>query len=85
MSKNYISISKDHFNKVADETLEVGMKTNQLIQSLESIKSFINLTDEEIAQIKNTVSILENKMDLIEDLVDDENNQFFNAKNLDVE
>ena len=85
MSKNYISISKDYFERVADDAVEVGMKTNQLIQSLESIKSFINLTDEEIAQIKNTVSILEGKIDLIEDLVDDENNQFFNASKLDVE
>ena len=81
MSKNYISISKSYFEKVEKEIDNVSMKMSRVIGSLESIKSNINLTDEEIEILKNARNILVNKLENIEELTEDTNNEFHNSEN----
>ena len=75
--KKYISISKDFFEKVLDEsivTFEENMKTTQ---KLKQIQSIIDLSEEEIKILETANDILMKKIDAIEEVLEDKNNTFY--------
>lgn len=75
--KKYISISKDFFEKVLDKsivTFEENMKTTQ---KLKQIQSIIDLTEEEIKILETANNILMKKIDIIEEVLEDKNNTFY--------
>lgn len=83
--KRYIQISKNYFEGVADNATDTNIKLNQLITSLSSVASFINLTDEEKEALRSACEIINNKVEAIEDLIDDPNNQFYDINNIDID
>lgn len=77
MSKNYIEFSKKMFDKITDRTADANMKLIGVESYLKSIRSFIDLTDEEIQIIERTNKILLEKTEKLEEILDDENNEFY--------
>lgn len=78
--KKYISISKDFFEKVLDEsivTFEENMKTTQ---KLKQIQSIIDLSEEEIKILETANDILMKKIDAIEEVLEDKNNTFYDIQ-----
>lgn len=83
MKGKYICIAKSYFDGVLKLGCEVAEKEIRVIQSLKSIESFINLNDEEIELLEKANDLLINKMDVLEDFIDDENNVFYNSDVVD--
>ena len=79
MKEKYICIAKSYFERILDLGCEIAEKENTVIKSLKSIESFINLTDEEVKLLEKANDILINKMDVLEDLIGNKNNVFYNS------
>ena len=82
---NYISISKNAINEIVDKSFNTSMKLHENINYLKSIVSLSKLTEEEEEILKKANEILIKKMEILEDVLEDENNQFYNIDNVDVE
>ena len=78
MKEKYICIAKSYFERILDLGCEIAEKENTIIKSLKSIESFISLTDEEVEVLEKANVILINKIDVLEDLIDNKNNIFYN-------
>ena len=78
MKEKYICIAKSYFERILDLGCEIAEKENTVIKSLKSIESFISLTDEEMELLEKANNILINKMDVLENLIDNKNNIFYN-------
>ena len=78
MKEKYICIAKSCFERILDLGCEIAEKENTVIKSLKSIESFINLTDEEAELLEKANDILINKIDVLEDLIGNKNNIFYN-------
>ena len=78
MKEKYICIAKSYFERILNLGCEIAEKENTVIKSLKSIESFINLTNEEMELLEKANDILINKIDVLEDLIDNKNNIFYN-------
>lgn len=83
MSREYIPISKKYFKRVARESVDIAVKIHEIKSSLKAIQSIINLTDEEIKIFQDAVGVLENKADLIEEIMEDPNYEFYNIDEME--
>ena len=79
--KKYIPISKKAINERLDLVSSTAYDLTTLKSYILQLKTIIDLTDEEIKSINNTINILNNKTDILEELLEDENNIFFNSNN----
>ena len=79
MKEKYICIAKSYFERMLNLGCEIAEKENTVIKSLKSIESFINLTNEEIELLEKANDILINKMDVLENLIYNKNNVFYNS------
>lgn len=77
----YIFIAKKFFNKTLNNGLNLFEQQLKLIQNLKSIGDFIDLTEEEIEILEKSNSILMNKLEQIEDLLESEDNTFYDPEN----
>lgn len=83
MKKNYIQFSKKIFNKVINKTTDTNIKLIEVESYLKSIRSFIDLTDEEMQIIRKCNEILLEKTEKLEEILEDENNEFYNLDSAD--
>ena len=83
MSKQYFSVSKNHFEKVAEQCDKTVMTLNKLIPALQSIETTIKMSEEEKDILKKAYEVIVSKLEVIEDLTEDPNNEFFNANNIE--
>ena len=77
----YINISKDFFDKTLDKGCETYEQQLKLIQNLKGIKTFINLTEEDIELLEKANDLLMEKLEKLEDIIDDKENIFYNSSN----
>lgn len=77
----YIPISKKFFDKTLKNGLNLFEQQLKLIQNLKSIGSIIDLTHEEIEILEKSNRILMNKLEHIEDLIECEDNTFYDSEN----
>lgn len=73
----YIPISKDAIERRMNMYLDTALEITQVIPYMEQLRNIINLTDEEIKVLENARKILGDKSELLEDLLEDENVDFF--------
>ena len=79
--KKYIPLSENAIIKRLDLISTVAYDLTNLKPYMIQLKSIVNLTDEEFKTIKDAINILNNKSDILEELLEDENNIFFNSNN----
>jgi len=82
---NYISISKNAINEIVDKSFNTSMKLHENINHLKSIISLSKLTEEEEEILKKANEILIKKIEILEDVLEDENNQFYNIENIEID
>lgn len=77
--KKYISVSRESLENKLNKIDNASMKLIEVRRILQSVN------DEEKEILKKATDILIKEMELIENTLEDENNEFFNFENLDVE
>lgn len=80
-NKEYISISKKFFERLLNNGCDVYEKNLKIIQNLKQIQNFVELTEEESLILENANELLMKKLELIEDIIEDENNTFYDINN----
>ena len=76
--KKYFPISKSCVNERLESISSIAYKMTILKPNMLQLKSMINLTDDEIKILENAISILNDKTDILEELLEDKNITFFN-------
>lgn len=75
----YYPISKKHYKNIMNETDKISFDMINLLKRLQEIKSVTNITEEEIKVLKEAQDILIQKVDMIEDVVENKDNTFYDA------
>ena len=79
MEKKYISVSKGFVQKRMNIIFDLKLKMVEVKPYVKQLKAIINITDEEINTLENTIEILGTKVEILENLLEDKNIEFYNS------